>query len=503
MSERNEATGSAGSDEVTQPGQSGQSGEATDGRGRAERSDPGRARRKGRATATARDVPDAIQWQEGMLLAPQHFQQLGRRHEALLHYHASLASPYHWGVRHRRIDPVLLVDGVFRVLELEAVMPDGMIVSHHPDDGPDLSVDLSAHADEIKRGPVPVHLAVIAGSGRASVARGARGGTGSDGMSEGTRYVALEGDPVVDENTGDGEVRVPRLRPYLRLLVTHDPPPKFVTLPIAELAYANESFALTPFIPPTLRVTGGSPLGKLCDAIATRLREKAVFLSEQVREPSSAVRMAQLLETRALIHSLVAALPPFEALVRSGTAHPFPLYLALCSLVGHLAAVGRSLVPPVLEPYDHDDPRASFEEARVFIEQALREGLSESYTTYSFYLAEESFFLKFDGAWMSRSLILGVRGRSGAQEREVEAWVEGAVIASKSRVPELEQSRTRGVARKRIESDADLVPARGVLLYSLGVDQRLVVPEELLEIKNPDDPSGKLRPVEIVLYVRR
>jgi hypothetical protein len=35
------------------------------------------------------------------------------------------------------------------------------------------------------------------------------------------------------------------------------------------------------------------------------------------------------------------------------------------------------------------------------------------------------------------------------------------------------------------------------------VDQRLVIPEELLEIKNPDDPSGKLRPVEIVLYVRR
>lgn len=466
-----------------------------------------RPRRKGRATATAHDVPDAIQWQEGMLLAPQHFQQLGRRHEALLHYHASLASPYHWGVRHRRIDPVLLVDGVLRVLELEAVMPDGLIVSHHPDEGPDLSIDLSAHADEIKRGPVPVYLAVIAGSGRASVARGGlgggRSGSASEGMSEGARYVALEGDPVSDENTGDGEVRVPRLRPHLRLLVTHDPPPKFVTLPIAELTYANESFALTPFVPPTLRVTGGSPLGKLCDALATRLREKAVFLSEQVREPSSAVRMAQLLETRALIHSLVAALPPFEALVRSGTAHPFPLYLALCSLVGHMAAVGRSLVPPALEPYDHDDPLSSFEEARAFIEQALREGLSESYAAYTFYLAEESFFLKFDGAWMSRSLILGVRGRSGAQEREVEAWVEGAVIASKSRVPELEQSRTRGVTRKRIESDADLVPARGVLLYTLGVDQRLVVPEELLEIKNPDDPSGKLRPVEIVLYVRR
>lgn len=452
-------------------------------------------RRKGRATATAHDVPDAIQWHEGMLLAPQHFQQQSRRQEALLHYHASLASPYHWGVRHLKIDPVLLVDGVLRVLELEAVMPDGLIVSHHPDDGQVLSVDLGAQADRIKRGPAPVHLAVLAHSGRA--------GRSSASDAEGGRFESLDGDPVADENTGDGEVRVPRLRPRLRLMVTDDPPPKYVTLPLAELTYANESFALTPFVPPTLRVAGGSALGELCSGIATRLREKAVFLSEQVREPSSAVRVAQLLETRALVHGLVAALPPFEALLRSGTAHPFTLYLALCSLVGHLASVGRSLVPPALEPYDHGNPRESFEEARAFIEQALREGVSESYTAYPFYLAEESFYLKFDPRWTSRSLILGVRGRSGAQEREVEAWVEGAVIASKSKMPELEQKRVLGLRRRRIEADADLVPARGVLLYSLGVDPELAIAEELLEVKNPDDPGGRLRPVELVLYVRR
>lgn len=464
---------------------------------------PGRPRRKGRAEATAADVPDAIQWQEGMLLAPQHFQQLARRQEALLHYHVTQASPYAWGVRHRRIDPVLLVDGVFRVLELEAVMTDGLIVSHSPDDGAELSIDLTAHADRIKRRPVQIHVAVVAASGRASVARGPDGGSSSSGSAESVRYDAVAGDPVADENTGGGEVRVPRLRPRLRLLVADEPPSRYVALPIAEVTYENEAFALTPYVPPTLRVTSGSPLGLLCDGIATRLREKAVFLSEQVREPSSAVRMAQLLETRSLVHAMVAALPPFEAMVRSRVSHPYPLYLALCSLVGHLAAVGRSLVPPVLEPYDHEDPRTSFEAAKAFIDQALREGLSESYTSYTFYLAEASFFLKFDAAWLSRSLILGVRGASGAREREVEAWVEGAVIASKSRVPELEQTRSRGLARKRIEADADLVPARGVLLYSLGVDQRLAVPEELLEIKNPDDPGGKLRPVEIVLYVRR
>src|SRR5436190_1813629 len=57
-----------------------------------------RERRKGRAQTTAREVPGAIQWHEGMLLAPQHFQWLSLRQETLLQYHASAISPFHWGV---------------------------------------------------------------------------------------------------------------------------------------------------------------------------------------------------------------------------------------------------------------------------------------------------------------------------------------------------------------------------------------------------------------------
>lgn len=466
--------------------------------GEAERTDAGSRegertpRRKGRMSVTGHDVPEAIQWHEGMLLAPQHFQQLAHRQESLLHYHAAMISPYHWGVRHLKIDPVLLVDGVFRVLELEAVLPDGLVVSHFPDRGPDLSVDLTAEAERIRQRPVAVHLAVV-------TRRSAAGRVDA----EGARFESVEGEPVVDENTGDGELRVPRLRPRLRLVVSDDPPPKYSALPLAEIAYGNEAFTTTPFVPPTLRVTPGSPLADLCAAVATRLREKAAFLSEQVREPSSAVRVAQLLETRALVHGLVATLPPFEALLHSGVAHPFALYLALCSVVGHLASVGRSLVPPVLEAYDHNDPRGAFEAARAFIEQAVREGVSESYTAYPFYFAEGGFFLKFDPKWMSRPLILGVRSRPGASENDVEAWVEGAVIAAKSKMPELHQKRVLGLRRRRIEADADLVPARGVLLYSLSADPELVVPGELLEIRNPDDPGGRIQPPEIVLYVRR
>ena len=140
-----------------------------------------------RARTTARDVPPAIKWEEGMLLTPQHFQGLAQRGEALLHYHSSAVSPFHWGIRHLEVDTVKLVDGLFSVIELEAVMPDGLVVSYSAGDGPDLAVDLTALPD-IKQKAAMVHLVVV------SRARG---------LMLAERYTSEQTEPVADENTGE------------------------------------------------------------------------------------------------------------------------------------------------------------------------------------------------------------------------------------------------------------------------------------------------------------
>ena len=74
-------------------------------------------------------ITEAIDWHEGMLLAPQHFQQLALRQEELLHYHAAALAPFHWGVLRRDIDTAALTEGLLRVGGLEAVLPDGLVVS--------------------------------------------------------------------------------------------------------------------------------------------------------------------------------------------------------------------------------------------------------------------------------------------------------------------------------------------------------------------------------------
>lgn len=442
-------------------------------------------RRKGRARSTARDVPPAVQWHEGMLLAPQHFQMSALRSDSLLHYHSSTISPFHWGLTHLDVDRVLLVDGVFRVLELEAVMPDGLLVHWTAGSGPDLQLDLASHAATLAERPGRVQLAVVA---RAR------------GISLDERYDTHDETAVADDVSGGLEIDMAVLQPRLQLILGEDVPAKFVSFPLAEIAFRNDVFTLTRYQPPWLRVAPGNALHEMCSAIATRLREKAYFLADQVRSPSTSARAAQLLETKALVHSLVGELPPFEAILRTGVAHPFPLYLALCSLLGHVAGLGRSLVPPPLDAYDHNDLFATFEQVQSSIGKALDEGIHEAYTAYPFVQSDDEFHLPFDADWASRSLILGLRAPSGASDADMAVWLAASVVGGRAKIVSLRDRRIMGLRRKQLDADVDLVPSRGVSLYSIAADPELLAPGEDLVIVNPDQAAR--RPQEIVLYVR-
>src|SRR5437762_12305103 len=99
-------------------------------------------------TTNARDIPAAIHWHEGLLLTPQHFQQLTSRQEALVQYSAAVYSPYCWGLRRFKHQGISLPTGKFQVIELEAVMPDGVLVSHDvAANGSPLAVDLAKYKD--------------------------------------------------------------------------------------------------------------------------------------------------------------------------------------------------------------------------------------------------------------------------------------------------------------------------------------------------------------------
>ena len=65
-------------------------------------------------------IPERIQWHEGMLLAPQHFQQSQARTDSLAGWHALAAAPLAWGVRHLEVDTSLLANGLFWLTSVAA-----------------------------------------------------------------------------------------------------------------------------------------------------------------------------------------------------------------------------------------------------------------------------------------------------------------------------------------------------------------------------------------------
>jgi type VI secretion system protein ImpJ len=438
---------------------------------------------------SANEVPDAIQWHEGMLLTPQHFQQQAARLEGLLQYSSTLMAPFCWGVRKLTIDPDLLPGGVFRVLNLEATMPDGLVVSHDASAGDDLRLDLMASSKASGSRLLTVHLAVPVR-------------TATPMKGDFARYRSLEGEPIADENTGDGALRIPRLRPRLVLLATETPPAKYNSFPLAVVERQDEVFELTGFIPPTTAVSADSPLGDLCSTVANRLREKAIFLSERVRAPSAAAGAPVILEGQRQIHSLVGALPPFEAILATGRSHPYTLYLSLCAVAGHVAALAGSLLPPIFTAYNHNDLRSAFGEVRDFILRAVNEGISEAYTRILFKFRDGGFNLMFDSAWADRRLVIGIRGQSGTTEKEMMAWGRDCLIGSEDVIPSLHQKRILGAARQFLDRDDELIPTAGVVLFVLQRDLEFIKPNRVLRILNTRDVAGSAGPAEIVLYVR-
>ncbi|MGH9604730.1 MAG: type VI secretion system baseplate subunit TssK [Terracidiphilus sp.] len=61
-----------------------------------------------------------------------------------------------WGVLNLKIDEAALAEGVVRVLALEAIMPDGLLVAAHSDRGVHLEFDLR----KAETNPTRIYLVV-------------------------------------------------------------------------------------------------------------------------------------------------------------------------------------------------------------------------------------------------------------------------------------------------------------------------------------------------------
>jgi len=371
------------------------------------------------------------------------------------------------------------------VRALDAVLPDGLHVVFAPD-REHVQLDLRPLAATLRQKPLLVHLAMPIGEGQTTSAL--------------HRYASYEGEPIADENTGEGGVAIARLRPRLSLIPAEQPPARYRSFPLLEVRCEGETFLQTSFTPPTLQVRLSSPLGKKCAEVTERLREKALGLSERAmlspQSPFAAEARGQLL-------MLVSALPALEALLRTESAHAFALYLELCRLAGHVAVLGRSMMPPVFPAYLHNDPLKSYEQVTQFILQSVDEGVADKVRRFSFLQDEEQFRLPADLVW-GRAFEPGARARialavrTDASDDQAIAWGENCVIGGRAAIPSLIARRILGLARRYADHVGELVPPRGMHLFELGPDADVIRPgEDLLVLGS----TSGVRPDALYLYL--
>ena len=438
-------------------------------------------------------LSNRIQWHEGMLLTPQHFQQEGARIDALLAWQALAANPYGWGVRHLVIDEARLNQGTLSVLRLEAILPNGMAVSYDASTAQvnnlELTLDLAPWDGEMAQHDVDIYL--VLGNTRSLRQPG-----------QPAMFRGVESAPVEDEVSEALPATVPRMAINLALMGGAMPPFGYTSLRLMTVNKINEIVRRGSFIPAMLEVPADASILKRSRELATQMRSKALFLARQTAQPSSRTEdRLNLLEQKARLSSLILNLPLLEAITACPVVQPLPLYLALCAQLGPLATLRPGAVPLAPPAYDHGDSAALFDTVLGALSGLVAE-VSQEWKTVTFEFDGKVFSLDVQPEWIAGTrIVVGLRGKP---ESEAVAWMKGAAIGSRTVWTSLTDRRVSGAPRSRIEvaEELGLRSSTGYTLFSVELADQFIVSGQPLLISNPNESLLAQRPQEVVLFIK-
>jgi type VI secretion system protein ImpJ len=439
---------------------------------------------------THTSLPDRIQWHEGLLLTPQHFQQEGARTDALLAWQSLAANPYGWGVRTLVIDEGMLNSGVVRIRQIEAILPNGMAVSYDAAQAHGLVLELALQpwSDEMKQHEIDIYL--VLGNTRSMNQPG-----------QSSMFRGIDSAPVADEISDALPADVPRMAVNLALMAGKAPPAAYTAMRLMTASKADQVVRRGAFIPALLEVPAESALRQRAQQLATQMRNKALFLARQTAHPSSRTEdRLGMLEQKARLASLTLNLPWLEAVLRCPVVQPLALYLALCAQLGPLATLRPGAVPLAPPAYEHADSGPQFDAVLGAIAELVAE-VSQEWKTCIFSFDGQAFALPLPADWQGARLVVGLRGQP---EREAAQWMAGAVIGSQTVWTSLTDRRVLGAARTRIDEAAELGvrSSAGYTLFGIEMSDAFIATGQPLLISNANESLLAQRPQEIVLFVR-
>ncbi len=311
------------------------------------------------------DRAGRVLWHEGMFLAPQHFQQWDRWHEARLTHVARSLQPLAWGITQLGIDRSALANHDFALTSAAGIMPDGLpfVVADANDLPPARPI---APLFDAKRDRLGVWLA--APSQRPGAY--ASSDTGSiDGRH--TRWRRRQAEVADDNPLGQArEISLADLN--LRVLFDGESLDGVSAVKIAEVRRGpTGGFALADeHVPPCLHL-GAAPalmssLRRVTEILVGRAGE--IARGRRSRTHGQIEFSVSEVASYLMLHTLNGAIPELMHWLGHAQAHPEAVYVRLASLAGQLATFSDSGHAGDLPTYRHDEPMASFQA----IEERLR-----------------------------------------------------------------------------------------------------------------------------------
>jgi type VI secretion system protein ImpJ len=292
-------------------------------------------------------------WSEGMLMLPQHLQQLDLYHEQLVDERVAALTPFSWGVREVALDDKALAAGTLRLLRCRAILPDGQVLAVAEGDAAAPPARPAEPHLPPHKASAEVFLALPTLRTSAPNLAQPNGGEAAGGA----RFVAQQA-RAADLNTGAGEQAVLYATPNLSLRFDDESLDGYDTIKIAEIARgpAGALAVRDEYVPPCLQI-GASPylINGLRNLLALMVaRQKGLAAARRERGGSGSVEFGAA-DVQALwtLQALNGALAPLGHALESRTVSPETLYLELSRLAGQLLTFSVDADPANAIPRFH------------------------------------------------------------------------------------------------------------------------------------------------------
>src|SRR5438067_8911633 len=271
--------------------------------------------------------PARVVWEEGMFLAPQHFQAQRRHFEEGLALALDALVPFAYGVTAAALDADVLANGTLALDHARGILPDGTAFVVPDVDPAPVPAALAGHFSPMRDAHV-VHLALPAWHGDGANVRtdaelpptwSERDVASPNGHEP--RFVAVVA-PVRDETTGEEAVPVRFATKNLRLVLDEELSPDDVALPIARVRRDGAGrFVLDPdFVPPCLHIGASERLLAMLRGLLDMLEAKAAALAAAIAPTQgagggSSAYAGNEIATRWLLHAIRSAQAPLRHLL--------------------------------------------------------------------------------------------------------------------------------------------------------------------------------------------